>query len=274
MYDFIRWEDVKEYATPLKLGESTYAPHHGCTPNNKLWILHHRDGYNFYCNKCSAKGYKRKGILSFSELALRNVEDEETFSKVVELPEDINYDVKSWPIDARVWLYLADVRDKQIKEYGIGYSPKLHRVILPVYNENKKLLMWQGRGLSEHQTKYYNVFGYGRNELLFKSWIKDTSITTPNKDLIVVTEDILSAIRVGSVTPSVASLGTSLSLAQINVLGKYDKVIIWYDDDKGGKMGSLKGLNKLKVITEVVTVRTNQDPKKLSKQEIEEVVYD
>ena len=264
--------EVKEAASKLSNGDSTYIPHEGCTTNAKMWVYKNKNGYGFYCNKCGEKGFKHRGIVPLRELVKDKEEGKTEFQKDIALPEDISLDIDDFPLDARLWLYKADIRDYQIEKYGIGYSKYLHRVILPVYDETGELLMWQGRGLTPHQTKYYNVRGSGKSGYFFKSWVSYNKIHSHTWDRVVVVEDVLSVIKVGRSCPTVAGLGTSLSQAQINYLGNFNRVTFWYDDDKGGLKGSEKGMKALSLITKVDRIRTQLDPKNLSYDEINQII--
>lgn len=270
---YIHWEDFKEYADSLSVGQSGYFPHEGCTTSSKMWVVKSSSGTNAFCNKCGAKGFKCKGIWHPSML-ITKASEEEKHVRNPELPDDISFDVSEWPMDAKMWLYSGDIRNKDIQEYGIGYSRSLHRVILPVYDDSFNLLMWQGRGLTEHQTKYYNERGISKNELFFKSWIKQEGEAQFNYDRVVLCEDALSVIRVGRYTPAVASLGTSMSSEQYYYLSQFDQVLVWYDEDRGGLMGSDKVIKKLSLLTDVKRIRTDEDPKKLSNKEIQEALSD
>lgn len=265
-------EYFEHYAKELKIGDSGYYPHEGCTTSTKMWVYNSATGYGAYCNKCGDKGSIRKGIRHISELNISNKQDTQQIVKKVTLPKDITTDMDKWHKDAKLWLYSSDVRNVQIEKYGITYSKGLHRAIIPVYNEDMKLVMWQGRGLDSSQTKYYNTFGINKNEVLFKSWVMPNKVHEHSFDRVVLCEDALSVIKVGKVCNAVASLGTSLSNAQVNYLAKFKEVIIWYDEDTGGLLGGNKVYRKLSLFTKVIRIRTKEDPKKLSYQEIKEIL--
>lgn len=264
--------EVVEAAKDLDIGDSTYIPHVDCTPNNKLWVYKSREGVGYFCNKCGSKSFKRRNIIPLAELRAEKKEARTEFKKIVTLPEDVVYNGQDFPLDAKLWLYKADIRNFQIEKYGICYSPSLHRVILPVYDEHGELLMWQGRGLSSSQTKYHNIRGSGKSGYFFKSWVSEQKIHSHSKERVIVVEDVLSVIKVGRSCPTVAGLGTSLSQAQINFLSNFDRVTFWYDDDKGGLNGSEKAMKALSLVTNVDRIRTEKDPKYISYDEINKIV--
>ena len=266
--------EIEELAKDLAIGESRYFAHIDCTTSNKLWVIKSESGIAGYCNKCGSKGYKPVGVRSLDEIfkAPEASTEDSLVTKVV-LPEDIETNPKLFHKDALMWLYSSDVRNQDILDYGIGYSPKLHRVIIPVYDENKELVMWQGRGLSDEQTKYYNVRGISKKDVVFYSWVQASEhVCIPNKNKLIVVEDALSVIRVGKHSPTVALLGTSITISNILYLGTYDSVGFWLDDDQGGDDGAVKAMRKLDMLTTCYRIRTDEDPKKLTNKQIEEVM--
>lgn len=257
-------------AKSLKEGCSMYTSHDGCTTSSKMWVYHSSDGWGGYCNKCGSKGFTSKGIRKISDILDKsaNTEDDVCFVNKVTLPDDITYDPNEFCTSAKVWLYLAGITNDDIRNYRLGYSEKLYRVIIPVYDENNNLLMWQGRGLTEQQTKYYNVRGVGKSAVQFCSWCTVDSSTQPTTESMIVVEDALSVMRVGKHIPTQAILGTSLNISTTLKLAEYNRVGFWLDDDLGGWNGSNKAMRKLGLLSECVRIRTNEDPKKLTNSEI------
>lgn len=268
--EYIPKHHYEQYAKELAVGESGYYPHKDCTTNNKMWVYRNPSGSGCFCNKCGRKGFFKSGLRHLSEFKAVKATAEEELVSEVKLPEDYNQNIGQWHPDARLWLYKADIRNYQIAKYSIGYSKKLHRVIIPVYAEDGTLLMWQGRGLNSTQTKYYNVKGFGKNEIFFKSWVTKDKVHKHNLERVVVVEDALSVIKVGRTCQAVASLGTSMSMIQYNYLSSFRDVVMWYDDDAGGLKGSEKAIKKLAMLTNVSRIRTKEDPKKLSYDQIRE----
>lgn len=91
---------------------------------------------------------------------------------------------------------------------------------------------------------------------------------------IVVTEDILSSVRVGRVLPSISTLGTSLhyNVAQ-HALNPCERVFIWYDGDEAGVRGATKAkktLTMLGIPCSIVT--TDKDPKEYNNEEIKDII--
>lgn len=265
---YIQRSEYLDIAKGLSVGGSVYVPHEGCTTSAKMWVTNGEDVYGAWCNKCGMSGSTQKGLRKLSELAVQGSDDEDDYVPDVALPPDISYSPKEWPLEARVWLYKADVRNPLIEHYGIGYSKKQHRVILPVYGEDGKLQMFQGRGLAAYQTKYKNVRAVPKNSIFFKSWVHNGLTDPMDYNKVVVVEDALSVTRVGKHIQAVAAMGTSLSQTQYNYLSKFKEVVFWLDDDKAGLNGSKKAVQKLSLVTTCKRIRSEEDPKMLSDSEI------
>ena len=191
----------------------------------------------------------------------------------VSLPSDsipiITYDSKI-PSQAHAWLWFYELNDEDFDNYYIVYSPRLERLIFPIY-KNNKLIAWQGR----------DVF-YKRNLQLFdKGYIKKkplkyyTEAIAGNKlfytidsniNKLILVEDIVSAIKVFNKYKykTIALLNSTMhdSLVPELNLTSYDEVFVWLDPDKA--MYSLKGCLKWKAKgVNAKCIRTPKDPKEI-----------
>ena len=242
------------------------------------------NGCVYNCYRCGQSGAIFKG--SSPDVARERIRTlrgerrscygEDTSCHPVALPADhkplVTYD-KEIPPHAHAWLYAYELNDTDMDTYYVSYSPKLQRVILPIYNNNK-LIAWQGRDiyyninknlfekgiLKNKPLKYYTEYNPKLNSNLNLYY---NIYNNKNKNIIIV-EDIISAIKVYNkykfnVT---ALLNSTLHLKLINHLNlyNYNNIYIWLDPDAHTKalQGALKwigmGLN-------VTTVRTDTDPK-------------
>ena len=151
---------------------------------------------------------------------------------------------------------------------GFGYSESLERVIMPVYvdnNPNKELVWYQGRALLQGQKPKYVQPSKERDQIMF-------ILDKPPKERIVVVEDILSAVRVGAHVAASSLLGTKITTAQANRLAEYKRVTLWLDSDRAGKRGANAIKKTLSLLTDVDMVVTEEDPKKLSDEQIKEIL--
>lgn len=90
----------------------------------------------------------------------------------------------------------------------------------------------------------------------------------------VLVEDALSAEKVSKFCDSIALLTTTADdVLKDKLIGKYDHVIIWLDDDNTDVR--IKQLDLQRILDpyfHVSVVRTSKDPKRHSREEIKDVI--
>lgn len=227
-------------------------------------------GFFLWCFKChnhrhlTSDGTSLGGIrryLKSRETSRKTAEDIVIRHNVVTLPRDFTTEI---PAAGLVWLRKAGVTDDEIARHRIGYSPELHRVILPVWGD-EGLLYWQGRALepNDNTPKYINV-GMKRAGTFFTCDV--------GSDTTAIVEDILSALAVARAgANSLALLGSSMEPGVQQAI-KSRKVRVWLDPDKRkeciryAKMLSAYGLQASPV------VMTTRDPKEYSVEEIQKIL--
>jgi DNA primase len=148
---------------------------------------------------------------------------------------------------------------------GIGWSSKLHRIVLPVYSDSGDLLYYQCRAVDKGQVPKYINPRADKSTLLYTRFPPGS-----NRHRVIVTEDILSCIKVGRHIRCVSILGTATSTGQATRLARYNRVTYWLDPDKAGLRGSAKGVKTLKLLTSADAIYSNKDPKNLSDRVIRE----
>lgn len=225
---------------------------------------------NFFCFSCKTSRSKKK-----TGKKIRHEERTEN-TTAIELPEDY---VKELPIAAKSWLYGYHFDDDMIARMKIGYSEQSKiwsnrfnawvatgsRVILP-YFEKDKLKFFEGRDLCPSPNlKYISVGGKGPCY-----W----RMSGNQREAIVIVEDIISAIRVGEVTDSVALRGTSFNAEKIQeLMKKGSDFIVWLDSDKPGQYAARKLKRRLELVgCTVKNVVTKNDPKYYSNKQIQDIL--
>jgi DNA primase len=156
-------------------------------------------------------------------------------------------------------LYKAGLSNDDIEALGFYYCERLQRVVMPVYHEGT-LLYWQARGFNTARAKYINPIVP-----------KDTLVARFGKgDTLVLTEDILSAHKVGKVTEAWALMGTALADGVANLIAAKGKpVLIMLDPDKAGVKARGKIYKQLGALgVDVRIARLARDPKLLTKEEL------
>lgn len=259
-------------AQALDEGKTERLPH-DCGLGDTLIVNHKPTGWAAYCHRCADKGWVPKPLPSLAERQARREAQAAAERAVREdprppMPADFN--VPGWPLAARVWLYKAALFDSDIADLGAYYNPRLNRVVLPVTDGHGKVVYWQARSITGDGPKYINP-------RVDKS---DLVACYGSDDIIVLTEDILSAYRVGQVSQGWSLLGTKIStpvLARLLAEGK--PVLVWLDDDHGRQFGNpgqeaagkiMRTLTNVGIVCHNVV--TKQDPKLLSRAEIKEVL--
>ena len=252
------WKDIAK-DLPLNGKVQTECPEN-CGSGEKFSVNHSSKSYWAFCYRCGHTDVEFKGQQSLAELARMQALNEATsnIEFKVELPNDFTTDI---PLIGRLWLYSAGITQPLWDKYRIGYSPKLERVILPVYKDNK-LVWFQARALQKGQAPKYLQPSSDRSSVMFESLGND-DVTE-----VVIVEDILSAIVVGKSTKTFSLLGTKITTEQAAYLGRYDLVTTWLDSDTAGRKGAYKIRKTLSLITTVNNIITTLDPKELSDKEI------
>lgn len=233
---------------------------HDCGPGRTLMISHKPDGWSAWCFRCGEPGFVPAPAQSLSEklAALREQRSADLVaSAALDLPEPRETDPQRWPDAARVWLYTAGFSNDAIVHLGWYYSPRMQRVVLPVFDEGR-LVYWQARAVDGRQPKYLNPL-VNRNSLVAKYG---------DGPVLVLTEDILSAARVARVTAAWSLMGTKVPdgvAAAIAAAGK--PVVLMLDPDTAGVTGAVKVARTLRSLGVTVHIaRPKKDPKFLTKE--------
>ena len=249
-----------------------------CGSDPSMIISHTAKGFHGHCFRSADHGgYEPHGMLSLADLAARRSADTALWSGPLALPKDFTLEV---PARHSGWLLKAGIGFDLQRKYGIGYSEKTNRVILPVY-KGTELIAFTARATDGTKPKYIARHKDGHENGYFAS---DPALVLGTDSVrgfdLVVVEDILSAIRVGRLVRTIALLGTS-SRGKIDGLWKdfglhsNPTIAVWLDGDKGGRKGrnalardlALQGAN-------VIRINTPLDPKRYSNREIREILRD
>lgn len=130
--------------------------------------------------------------------------------------------VSEWPDRAALWLYKAGLGAYEIAQLGAYYHPPSDRVVLPVLDGSGTPVFWQARAVDNRQPKYMAP-SVDRSRVLPR-WGQAPSPT--------LTEDILSAFKVGLVGEGWALMGTRVSAHVLALLlARGCSVNVWFDND-------------------------------------------
>ena len=224
-----------------------------CGSGTKLSVNHSIGSYWCNCYRC---GFTDSEPVDYNNLksisALRELNNNAVDEVLpLTLPEDFTNDI---PVRGRIWLHKCGLLVSEWEKYNIGFSPRLQRVILPVYDKNKNLIWYQCRAIHIGQQPKYIQPSANRNNVAFYSSFEDSK-------RIVLTEDIMSAIIVGRVAKACSLLGTKLPDGISSDIINYDLVTTWLDSDRAGTTGAYNIKKKLSCVTSVNNICTKDDPK-------------
>lgn len=256
-------EEWLHLAQPLKQGEKQMHPHN-CGSGDKLLVENKTEGFAAWCYRCSEGGFSPHPAPSLAERikALREAEAEDAaVERDPRPPMPANFDPSTWPSYARVWLYKSGLSNVMIQANGIYWCDRVQRVVLPVLN-GSKLVYWQARGFDPDRPKYLNP---KVDKPMYKTG-------DPASGTLALTEDILSAVRVGQACEAWCLLGTSLSNEMaLEIARKGVPVAIWLDPDAAGRKGRGKVYRELlRLGVDARIIRSDKDPKMYSLDQIKE----
>lgn len=265
MSDYLDPAEWLHHAEKLERGEKAMVSH-SCGSGNKLLVENADAGFKAWCYRCGIGGFKSHPRPSLDE-RIAALREQRSADKAVEAdprpPMPTNFDPSSWPLQPRVWLYKCGLSNQMIRDAGFYWCDRIKRVVLPVLN-GSKLVYWQARGFDPDRPKYLNP---KIDKPVYKSG-------PYNFGPIVLTEDILSAVKVGQVAEAWGLLGTRLDpsvAAEIARTGR--PVLVWLDPDDAGLKARRKIIPQLRALgVDARIVRASRDPKYYSWAEIKELV--
>lgn len=236
-----------------------------CGTDESQLVSRNTKGYNRYCFRCKAHAFVSSGLRSIEDIKRAKEALRELHTGKLTLPTDFTLDI---PDKAATWFYKYGISAELAMHYGIGYSPVLERVVIPVYDAGD-LVSMQMRAIHDWQKPKYINPKTTMNNVLFYAGARAGSTCT------VLTEDILSAIKVGRVHHATSILGTNLSDAKAAKIAKDNlKVYIWLDGDKAGIDGANHARNQLNLLgVQTDLIRTDKDPKEYSLEDIRRIIH-
>lgn len=246
----------------IQMGHSVKIPHKGCSNSAAMSVTNTDSGYLVFCHKCGETTF-----LSHNNSLAERIQNQKIIKAERELiqsvsyalPEDFSHTIINKGLS---WLGKGGVSCDMINAYGIGWSEELQRVILPLKRGFIARSVTKG-----HSPKY--IEKCPDNSVWWSD--KARCSMSPIGDTICITEDILSAMRVGEFLPACSLCGTSVSTIQLSVLYRIKNIIIWLDDDRAGHSGVKKVINRLRLFSNVKVIHL-PEPKLLKDDDIKEAL--
>ncbi len=154
------------------------------------------------------------------------------------------------------------------------WSKQYNRVVFPIYEigtegEHDTFIIvaaWMRSITSEHKPKW--LFAGDRSKVFY--YRNNVNYITKK---LVITEDVISAIRVSSLCDSIALGGINSNNDSLTSYFKhYEQLLVWLDGDKAGRNGAEDFRKQYKLKNNIKIIRTKRDPKEYSYEEIEEIL--
>lgn len=254
--------EVLRAAEYLVVGQAVRVSHE-CGEGKCMQVSRNPKGVGYWCHRCQDKGFlpiQRPLAERIAELtAAREAEWQARMSLALPMPAE--YDPQQWPDKARVWLYKAGMSNDDIMAQGFYYNERLLRVVMPI-RQGGELVYWQARGFDTAQSKYLNS-PTPKDGLTVKYGMHHAGP-------LVLTEDNLSAWKVGRVCAAWSIMGTALpDKSLMEVVNTKRRVILMLDPDPAGQAGNASARKKLALLAvDTTIVVPPKDPKLLDRESI------
>lgn len=275
-------------AQALPLNRQKKILHCGSSPS--LSVKNTLKGWTGYCHRCGEKFYEaRSGLLSVADLQAAAIDQRQK----PQLPSDFSRDYADDSLTSSLWmtwLARASITQRLRDVYSIGWSNRFRKAVLPVYSSTGELesLIYRKVHKEDNSPKYViqSVDPEAAVFLSNLSTIGEHSLRKPvstdasaNEVGLVITEDMLSAMRVGTFLPSGSLLGTSINGGKVERMLRHSctptsTVGIWLDPDKAGLTAATKLERRLALMgIPHRRIQSSKDPKLLSDREIARCLY-
>lgn len=230
-------------------------PYPECTHSSNGYTEY--DDGGFHCFSCGKHG---NGSQYHALLHPKT----EVKTKGIELPEDTKITNKM--LKALPWLRKYGMTDAEIDDNCMLWSEQKQYLIFPVFDETKKILMWQARYFGDNP-KHPKYITRGFKDDVMHILGKGKS------DFLVLTEDLISAIKVSRQFTAMPVWGSCLSNNMGKRLSKmYENVYLWLDYDKRNE--SVKQSIKHSLYLTIKPIITTLDPKCYDDLEIKQYLND
>ena len=191
------------------------------------------------------------------------------------LPDDISYIIPKEPYR---WLKQYGIMEWEIKQHRFCWSEIRQLLIFPVFGDNSKdVVFWQGRYFGNQYTEPVIIggrtMGYEKSRKPHPKYLTSGQhsgilhvLGEEHKNTIILTEDLISAIKVSRVYSAMPLWGSNLASETMKRLHKYcishsfAKVGIWLDPDKNIEAVKM-AMRMSQLFPEVAVIQSALDPK-------------
>lgn len=239
---------------------------HDCGAGRTLTVRRDERGLHAFCFRCNDNGWLPPAPepigVRLARLAKANAADLEA-CKSVGLPAPMVRTWDDWPDTARLWLLKAGLSRADLPKLGAYYHPPSNRVVLPVF-EGPTVAFWQARSIDKRLPKYLAP-DVGKGAVIPR-YGKAHAVT--------LTEDILSAYKVGKVGEGWSMMGTSPSRKLLGLIASRGcPVNVWLDPDDAGRKAVAKIMPMLRAFNiEARDIVSSCDPKLVHLNDMKELL--
>lgn len=225
-------------------------------------VEHTPKGYRAFCFTCHQKGWipKHRSLAERIQDMQAKANADNLALTSLSLPEG-EADPSLWPDHARVWLHKAGLSVVDIQRLGFLYSQTMDRVIMPIRVDGV-LKFWQARGFDPKLPKYLSPSKVNRKKLIPRYGKSNSQV--------VLTEDLISAVKCGYVTEAWTLLGTEMhDPVLIEIIRRGLNVVVALDPDRAGMTAATEITLKLRafgVKCVNITPDLPSDPKLMSRE--------
>lgn len=180
----------------------------------------------------------------------------------------------SFPATITSWIAKYGLGVEHLIRAGAKWDDWSKQLNFPLYDERGDLRCVQARNFDPDRAAKAKYFNRGNKDDTLQIYRIPEKTTLDNrKHLVVITEDILSAIKVSNYVDAMPALGTAVPAKKLTKLLQmgYQGVIVWLDGDKWRE--GMEIADKAKWIgMSAKTIYSKQDPKEYSNEQIQEFV--
>lgn len=177
-------------------------------------------------------------------------------------------DLGEFGIHGRLWLRTYGITESEVKTYGICYDEEWDKVLIPIF-DSEGVAGYQARAVRPDDTDpKYLTFYWRPTSMLYAA-------PGANMERLVITEDVISAIKVGRQWLAMPLNSTQLSTKHKSVVLSRDvhDFVVFLDDDNlivKQQQSALK--RELDKFGKCAIVAQGKDPKHFTDQELKEII--
>jgi hypothetical protein len=254
-------------ACDLPVGRSIRVRHY-CGEGKPLSLTRLADGVVYSCHRCGEKGLFKIELSLAERLALikqQRESDATVFGNAS--PPEPRTPWPEWPVEARLWLLKAGLSAADVPKLMCWYHLPTQRVVVAPRGASAGGY-WLARALKwkpgDPRPKYLARPGGAQNAV--------PKYGESNR--IVLTEDLLSAYKVGTVGEAWCLLGTSIRDKMLGeLLADGRPVSVWLDPDPAGIKAASQVAAKLRAYgVDTTIIKSTKDPKLVHRAQIKELL--